>query len=91
MRAWFLVFALVACGDSDNPDTSADTTPGDDDTTTPTTLCDDEEPLTWDNFAEDFFATNCQTCHASDAADRNGAPELVTFDNEAQVLSWTSS
>ena len=35
-----------------------------------------------------LFAENCQACHASAAADRNDAPEEVTFDDEDEALLW---
>lgn len=40
---------------------------------------------TWDTWAEPFFTTWCQPCHASDAPQRYGAPEGATFDTEADA------
>lgn len=74
MRARWAVLALVlaACGDG----TSDDTDP----------LCVDAPLVTWVTFGQDFTRENCQSCHASTSADRNGAPESIVFDNEEQVL-----
>lgn len=53
----------------------------------------DDEPcppgseLTYDNFGGPFLDTYCQRCHASAAADRNGAPSSVTFDTVEDVRS----
>jgi hypothetical protein len=43
--------------------------------------------LTYDNFARGFFDEYCERCHAGTAPHRNGAPESVTFDSEADVLA----
>ena len=45
-------------------------------------------PLTWENFGASFLARRCQSCHASDAVDRQGAPRDYTFDTPAQVHRW---
>ena len=50
-------------------------------------VCDPTFPVTWDNFGEEFMATNCDGCHASETRDRNGAPESVTFDTEYQAMT----
>ena len=39
----------------------------------------------WETWAEPFFTTWCQPCHATDAPQRYGAPEHATFDTEAQT------
>ncbi|MFM7203832.1 MAG: hypothetical protein ACKO6N_23870 [Myxococcota bacterium] len=57
-------------------------------TVTPLTLCVDAPVVTWANFLEGFMVENCQTCHASAATERYGAPENVTFDTEGQVETW---
>jgi len=43
--------------------------------------------VTWDSFGKGFITGTCQTCHASTATDRHGAPEAVVFDTEADVLA----
>jgi len=42
--------------------------------------------VTWDSFGQDFTRANCQPCHSSTSASRNGAPESVTFDTREDVL-----
>ena len=42
--------------------------------------------VTWENYAQGFFIAYCQTCHATTAPDRHGAPADVAFDTEAQAL-----
>jgi hypothetical protein len=48
-------------------------------------FCDDVPTLTWENFGKDFMQHNCQTCHSSTTANRNGAPEDVVFDSHEAV------
>lgn len=60
-------------------------------TETPVSLCDDAPlPVTWDNFGRSFVTGRCQACHASTTvgADREGAPESVSFDTEEMVWMW---
>ena len=45
--------------------------------------CDEEQEVTWDAFADGFFRSRCQACHASTSPDRRGAPDGVAFDDEA--------
>lgn len=73
MRAIPLV-ALLACGDKPT-ETAQDTSP-----------CADAPTVTWETWGEGFVTENCQACHASSSPDRNGAPEDVVFDSEADVL-----
>jgi uncharacterized membrane protein len=47
--------------------------------------CNGAPVTTWDNFGAGFVTENCQACHASTAADRQGAPEGVVFDTEEDV------
>lgn len=42
---------------------------------------------TWDNFGDGFFASYCRGCHSATTPERNGAPEGVDFDTEAQVIA----
>ena len=47
-----------------------------------------EEPVaTWENVGAGLILENCQSCHASGAVNRYGAPQSVVFDTEAQVLA----
>ena len=47
--------------------------------------CPEDSDLDYETFGAPFLAANCQPCHASDSADRNGAPEAFTFDTVEQV------
>jgi uncharacterized membrane protein len=38
---------------------------------------------TWDGWANGFFVSYCDACHAPTAPDRHGAPENVSFEDEA--------
>lgn len=49
--------------------------------------CDGAPVVTWANFGNAFVLKNCQSCHASTAPDRYGAPTEVTFDTEDQTLA----
>jgi uncharacterized membrane protein len=52
-------------------------------------FCPDEgTELTYENFGRDLVGSECQTCHATGAADRRGAPSHVTFDDLEQVREW---
>jgi uncharacterized membrane protein len=42
--------------------------------------CADEPVVTYETFGAGFLTENCQSCHASTAPDRKGAPEGVVFD-----------
>lgn len=41
--------------------------------------------LTWDGWADGFFATWCRACHSANTTERYGAPEGVNFDTEADI------
>jgi cytochrome c5 len=78
---------LFACGDDSAPPADAGFFDGG---VCPTF----EEPITepttdtWDNYAEDFFATYCTRCHSSTLAtntERSGAPAGLNWDVEASV------
>jgi uncharacterized membrane protein len=47
--------------------------------------CADAPMVTWENYGEAILAEHCQSCHASTANDRYGAPEGVAFDTIEQV------
>ncbi len=51
-------------------------------------FCADAPTVTWESRGEALITQWCQPCHASTAANRHGAPEGVTFDTEAEALSW---
>ncbi len=52
-------------------------------------LCPEEgTELTYENFGRALIGSECQTCHATGAADRRGAPSHVTFDDLEQVREW---
>lgn len=48
-------------------------------------FCEEAPPVSWDYWGEGFMIESCQPCHASTAAERNGAPVDVVFDSEADV------
>jgi len=45
-------------------------------------------PLTYETFGAEFFGQWCESCHAASATNRNGAPPDVTFDTQAEVITW---
>lgn len=49
--------------------------------------CADAPVVTYDNFGKGFLTESCQSCHASTSPNRNGAPESVVFDTEADVAA----
>ena len=46
--------------------------------------CIDVPLITYASFGQGFITFNCQGCHGSGAANRQGAPEFVTFDSHEQ-------
>ena len=50
-----------------------------------TAYCHDAPIATYHSFGAGFFQENCQSCHASTAPNRNGAPESITFDDQTQA------
>jgi hypothetical protein len=44
--------------------------------------------VTYDNWGKGKIDTHCQGCHHSQAAQRYGAPEGVSFDTEEEVRVW---
>lgn len=75
-RLLFLALLVTACGAEES--TPQEKTPN---------ACDDVPLVTYENFGAGFLAANCQSCHASGAADRHDAPANITFDNRQQALS----
>lgn len=51
-------------------------------------LCEDAPVVTWENFGQGFTIENCQSCHASTAPNRYGAPPYVVFDTHNDVKTW---
>ncbi|MCB9761629.1 MAG: hypothetical protein H6739_17425 [Alphaproteobacteria bacterium] len=77
MRAWTwpaILLGIAGCGDKDTAD-SAEVA----------ALCVDAPVVTWENFGAGFISRECQACHGSNAENRNGAPEEVTFDAVNEV------
>ncbi|MCB9741131.1 MAG: hypothetical protein H6740_00700 [Alphaproteobacteria bacterium] len=52
-------------------------------------LCASAPVTTWNNFGEGFLTQECQSCHGSErtGAERNGAPDMIFFDTEADALA----
>ncbi|MGH7284184.1 MAG: hypothetical protein ACRELY_21875 [Polyangiaceae bacterium] len=46
--------------------------------------------VTYDNFAQDFFDTWCQSCHAANQTNRNGAPDDIFFDTRDDIYRLRS-
>lgn len=44
--------------------------------------------LSYENFGRDFIGSECQTCHASGAKERRGAPTHISFDDLEAVREW---
>ena len=45
--------------------------------------------LSYENFGRDFIGSECQTCHASEAKERRGAPTHISFDDLEAVREWS--
>lgn len=71
--------ATTVATDTAGDSGEVDTEPAD------TGLCATSPVVTWDSWGRGFVTENCQSCHASTSSDRNGAPEGVVFDTEADV------
>jgi len=100
MRTVWLTLLLLGCAkdkpadggaDTDRADTAApdsgDTDTGDPDDTATDDACDPDTvyPVTWDGWASGFFTTYCRACHSVTTPNRQGAPEGVNFDSQADV------
>jgi len=53
--------------------------------------CVDAQLVTYNNFGESFIKHSCQGCHFSEAVNRYGAPETVSFDDLEAVWDRASS
>ena len=49
--------------------------------------CADAPVVTYESFGQGFIRENCQSCHASSALNRYGAPESVIFDTHEDVIA----
>lgn len=47
--------------------------------------CEAAPAVSWSGWGQGFFLTYCDACHSQTSPNRNGAPEGVDFDTEAQV------
>ena len=65
---------LLACGASPDAE-SAD-------------ACTDAPVVTYETFGAGFLIQYCQSCHASTAPDRAGAPADVVFDTADDAWTW---
>jgi hypothetical protein len=69
-----LWLALLACAGEETADSAADP-------------CADAPVLSWADAGEPLLLEHCDTCHASTAPDRYGAPEAVVFDTYDDVIA----
>lgn len=77
MRSWrSSILLLVACSG------------GEGDSATVDAVCADAPRLSWESHGQAIMTEYCQPCHASGSTLRNGAPESVTFDTQAETLVW---
>ena len=74
MRAVWLLWSTACAASGPAPDTGQE-------------LCDAAPVLTWENFGHGLVVERCQSCHASTASERHGAPDDVVFDTHAETLS----
>ena len=70
-----MIWFLVACDGAPSDSAEVDV------------FCDEAPVVTWDNFGHAILTEHCQSCHASTALDRFGAPESIAFDTLAQALA----
>ena len=49
---------------------------------------DSDYVVTWDGWADGFFANYCRSCHSVTTPDRKGAPEGIDFDTRKDVDDW---
>lgn len=80
-----LLLGLAACGDKDTDPAAGSDTGGL--PVADTGMCADAPVVTWENFGHGFVLERCQSCHASTADNRYGAPEGVTFDTKEETLA----
>ena len=91
-----LLSLLIACSgkepsvETQSIDTAVEMDSGTTDTSQEETNedCIDVPTITYASFGQGFITFSCQGCHGTGSADRQGAPESVTFDNHEQALQW---
>ncbi len=84
------VLGAAACGTPTPEAPSQDSGGGEEDVENPE-WCDTASPAGWDDFGEGFLLTHCQPCHASNSANRYGAPEAISFDTESAALEQSEA
>jgi uncharacterized membrane protein len=52
-------------------------------------VCAEVPVVNYDNFGQGFIGLYCHGCHGSEAEDRHGAPEEVTFGSVDEVWAWS--
>ena len=52
------------------------------------TAVDCDEAPTYDNWAQGFLQSKCQSCHYSNSPNRYGSPNYVSFDDESMTEEW---
>ena len=50
--------------------------------------CVEESEITYAEFGETFLRQHCNGCHSSEANNRHGAPDTVSFDSIESVWTW---
>ena len=84
-RLSLIAFALLSCADpATTEDTQPSTKPG------PSgAVCPSDSELTYANFASEFFASYCVSCHDSQLAGvaRHGAPSAFNYDTLEGVMA----
>jgi len=85
-----MLLLMLACGDKTIGDKTIETA-SPLDSAEPVIDCTDAPGVTWESWGEGFFMTWCQPCHSATTLERNGAPEGVDFDTEANIVFWAES
>ena len=67
-----MILVFLACAQEDSKPNDTDP-------------CASAPTVSYNNFGQSFFIENCQSCHASTQTDREGAPEEIVFDSEADI------
>ena len=76
---------VLLCGCADDPEV-------DDPGQTQDPLCGPETPtVTWETFGQGFMDTYCQGCHAAETPNRQGAPEIFSFDTESDAVAHATA
>lgn len=89
-----MLFWFLACGHEDlpgdtaGPDSAVAVDSADGATPHDTGICADAGTVTWNSWGRGFLTEACQSCHASTATNRYGAPESVVFDTVDDAWTW---